>query len=35
MIQKGAKFPPDPPEVVRDRMRAQGLKPAVPPGHPK
>jgi len=35
MIQKGAKFPPDPPEVVRDRMRAQGLKPAVPPGHSK
>lgn len=35
MIQKGAKFPPDPPEVVRDRMRAQGLKPAVPPGHAK
>lgn len=35
MIQKGAKFPPDPPEVVRDRMRAQGLKPAVPPGKAK
>ena len=35
MIQKGAKFPPDPPEVVRERMRAQGLKPAVPPGHAK
>ena len=32
MIQKGAKWPPDPPEVVRDRMRAQGLEPAVPPG---
>ncbi len=35
MIQKGAKFPPDSPEVVRDRMRAQGLKPAVPPGKAK
>ena len=33
MIAKGAKWPPDPPEVVRDHMRAQGLKPAVPPGH--
>lgn len=32
MIAKGAKFPPDPPEVVRDQMRAQGLKPSVPPG---
>ncbi|MBK8336495.1 MAG: ankyrin repeat domain-containing protein [Sterolibacteriaceae bacterium] len=35
MIQKGAKFPADPPEVVRDRMRTQGLKPAVPPGKAK
>jgi len=33
MIKKGMKWPPDPPEVVRDRMRAQGLTPAVPPGH--
>ena len=33
MIEKGAKWPPDPPDVVRDHMRAQGLKPAVPPGH--
>jgi len=33
MIAKGAKWPPDPPDVVRERMRAQGLQPAVPPGH--
>lgn len=33
MIARGAKWPPDPPEVVRERMRAQGLTPAVPPGH--
>lgn len=33
MIAKGAKWPPDPPEVVREQMRAKGLTPAVPPGH--
>jgi hypothetical protein len=33
MIKKGAKWPPDPPEVVRDQMRAQGIKPVVPLGH--
>jgi len=33
MIKKGMKWPPDPPEVVRDQMRAQGFTPAVPPGH--
>ena len=32
MIKKGVKFPPDPPEVVREQMRSKGLKPAVPPG---
>ena len=32
MIKKGVKFPPDPPEVVRDQMRSKGLKPAVPWG---
>jgi hypothetical protein len=33
IIKKGAKWPPDPPEVVRDQMRAQGIKPVVPLGH--
>ena len=32
MIKKGVKFPPDPPEVVRDQVRSKGLKPAVPWG---
>jgi hypothetical protein len=32
MIQKSAKWPPDPPEVVRDQMRTQGITPAVPWG---
>jgi hypothetical protein len=32
MIKKGAKWPPDSPEVVRDQMRAQGLTPGVPTG---
>lgn len=32
-VARGAKWPPDPPEVVRERVRAQGLTPAVPPGH--
>jgi uncharacterized protein len=32
MIAKGAKFPADPPEVIRDRMRSQGLSPVVPSG---
>lgn len=33
MIAKGAKWPPDSPEVVREQMRAKGLTPLVPPGH--
>jgi uncharacterized protein len=32
MISKGAKFPPDSPEVVREQMRARGLQPVVPAG---
>ena len=35
MIAKGAKWPPDPPEVVRDWMRRQGMKVVVPAGHKK
>jgi hypothetical protein len=33
MIAKGAKWPPDSPEVVRGQMRAKGLTLLVPPGH--
>lgn len=33
MIAKGAKWPPDSPEMVREQMRAKGLTPAIPPGH--
>jgi hypothetical protein len=33
MIKKGAKWPPDSPEVVRDQMRAKGLTPIIPAGH--
>ncbi|MGH8274408.1 MAG: ankyrin repeat domain-containing protein [Gammaproteobacteria bacterium] len=33
MIEKGAKWPPNSPEVVREQMRAKGLKPVVPAGH--
>ena len=33
LISKGAKFPPDPPDVVREQMRRDGKTPAVPPGH--
>ena len=35
MQARGVKFPPDPPEVVRDYMRAQGLKVVVPHGQSK
>jgi hypothetical protein len=35
MQARGVKFPPDPPEVVRDHMRAQGLKVVVPRGQSK
>lgn len=33
MIKRGAKFPPDSPELVREQMRRQGLEPVVPAGH--
>lgn len=32
MISKGAKWPPDPPEVVREQLRARGQQPVAPPG---
>ena len=32
LIAKGMKWPPDPPEVVRDQMRAKGEKVVVPAG---
>ena len=35
MQARGVKFPPDPPEVVRDHMRAQGLEVVVPRGQSK
>jgi ankyrin repeat protein len=35
MQARGVKFPPDPPEVVRDHMRAQGLRVVVPHGQSK
>jgi hypothetical protein len=35
MQARGVKFPPDPPEVVRDHMRAQGLRVVVPQGQSK
>lgn len=35
MIAKGAKWPPDPPEVVRDQMRRKGMKVVVPAGQKK
>ncbi len=35
MQARGVKFPPDPPEVVRDHMRAQCLKVVVPHGQSK
>jgi uncharacterized protein len=33
--QKGMKWPPDSPELERDRMRARGEKPVVPSGMSK
>jgi hypothetical protein len=35
MQARGVKFPPDPPVVVRDHMRAQGLEVVVPRGQSK
>ena len=32
LIKKGVRFPPDPPEVVREQMRRQGLRVVVPAG---
>jgi uncharacterized protein len=34
-MSKGMKWPPDPPEIERDRMRARGEKPVVPAGMSK
>ncbi|MGQ4879247.1 ankyrin repeat domain-containing protein [Billgrantia sp. LNSP4103-1] len=33
MIERGVEFPPPSPLEVRERMRAEGLTPRVPPGH--